>query len=105
MEQILEIGGKEYTFVVNRKVTCMLSDLQTNQDKSEMLDDMYYALLKTKHNLTKQEVSDLLDIAEQEYGINQLLSFATEMINEVFTQAEEKSKKYKTIAFLNRKRK
>ena len=102
MEEILEIGGKEYIFTVNRKAICMLSDLQEKNDKTDMLDDMFYALLKTKHNLSKKEVSDLLDIAEEEYGVNQLLSFATELLNKVFQKAEEK--KYKTIAFLNRKK-
>lgn len=104
MEEILEIGGKEYTFVVNRKAVCLLSDMEKDE-KSEMLDNMFYALLKTKHNMTKQEVSELLDIAEKEYGINALLEFATAMINEVFTKAEESKNKFKTIAFLNRKKK
>lgn len=104
MEEILEIGGKEYTFVANRKAVCLLADMQ-NGDKAYMLDDMFYALLKTKHNLTKQEVSDLLDVAEEEYGVNNLLKFATDFTNEVFTKAEENNKKYKKIAFLDRKKK
>ena len=104
MEEILEIGGKEYTFVTNRKAICLLSEIQ-NGDKADMLDNMFYALLKTKHNMTKQEVSDLLDIAEKEYGVNALLEFASAMVNEVFTKAEENKKKYKTIPFLNRKKK
>lgn len=104
MEETLEIGGKEYTFVANRKAVCLLSDMQ-NGDKAYMLDDMFYALLKTKHDLTKQEVSDLLDIAEKEYRINDLLEFATAFVNEVFTKAEENKKNYKTIPFLDRKNK
>lgn len=105
MEEILEIDGKEYKFVVNRKVVGFMSDFSDSEDKSNMLDDMYYALLKSKHNMTRQEVSDLLDIAEKEYGVQQLMKFANELINEVFTQAEENNHKYKTIAFLNRKKK
>lgn len=105
MEEILEIGGKEYTFVANRKAVCLLSDMQNTNNKADMLDDMFYALLKTKHDLTKQEVSDLLDIAEKEYGINALLEFATAFVNEVFTKAEENKKNYKTIPFLDRKNK
>ena len=104
MEEILEIGGKEYTFVVNRKAVCLLSDLN-KEDKADMLDNMFYALLKTKHNMTKKEVSDLLDIAEKEYGVNALMEFATALLNEVFTKAEGNKNNYKTIAFLNRKKK
>ena len=105
MEPKLEINGKEYTFIANRKAVCMLSDIQNSENKENMLDDMFYALLKSKHNLTKKEVSDLLDIAEEEYGVQQLLEFASEVVNEAFTQAEEKQNKYKVILFLNRKKK
>lgn len=102
MEEKLEIGGKIYTFSANRKAICALSEIQEKEDKSEMLDEMFYALLKKEHNLSRQEISDLLDIAEEEYGVTQLLNFATEVINEAFTQAGEK--KYKTIELLARKK-
>lgn len=102
MEPKLEINGKEYTFIANRKAVCLLSDMESKENKENLLDDMFYALLKKAHNLSKDEVSDLLDVAEEEYGVNQLLEFATEVINEAFTQAD---KKYKTIEFLNRKKK
>lgn len=103
MEQNLEIGGKIYTFTANRKAVCALSEMQSIEDKSELLDEMFYALLKKHHNLTKQEISDLLDIAEEEYGVTQLLNFATEIVNEAFTPAV--TKQYKVIEFLNRKKK
>lgn len=102
MEETLEIGGKKYTFVANRKAVCLLADMQNVEDKADMLDDMFYALLKTKHNLTKEEVSDLLDIAEEEYGVKNLLDFATAFTNEVFTKVE--GKKYKEIPFLSHKK-
>jgi len=101
-EPKLEINGKEYTFIANRKAACLIADLQNSENKENMLDDMFYALLKRKHNLTREEVSDLLDYAEEEYGVTQLLQFATEVVNEAFTQAEKKQ--YKTIEFLNRKK-
>ena len=102
IEPKLEINGKEYTFVANRKVACLMADLQNEENKENMLDNMFYALLKKEHNLSKEEVSDLLDYAEEEYGVTQLLQFATEVVNEAFTQAEKKQ--YKTIEFLNRKK-
>ena len=101
-EPKLEINGKEYTFIANRKAACLIADLQNSENKENMLDDMFYALLKRKHNLTREEVSDLLDYAEEEYGVTQLLQFATEVVNEAFTQAEKKQ--YKPIEFLNRKK-
>lgn len=103
IEPKLEINEKEYTFVANRKAICALSEYQNKQDKSEMLDDMFHALLKKEHNLSKEEVSELLDFAEQEYGTEQLMEFATEIINEAFTQVGKKQ--YKKIAFLNHKKK
>lgn len=105
MEQKLEINGKEYTFTANRKAACILASMQnaTANENEDMLDIMFYALLKKEHNLSRQEVSALLDEAEKEYGAVQLLQFATELTNDVFTQAEET--KFKKIEFLNRKNK
>lgn len=99
MEQKLEIGGKEYTFVANRKAACALSNIN-NEDTSEMLDVMFFALLKTRHNMSKKEASELLDVAEEEYEIKDLLEFCTKMIDMVFTKAKENKKK---IAFLSQK--
>lgn len=104
MKQNLEINNKIYTFSSNRKAICSLASLQNTNEPENLLDELFYALLKKEHNLSRQEVSDLLDIAEEEYGTKQLLDFATALINEDFTQAEEKQKKFKTIEFLNRKK-
>lgn len=106
MEEILEINGKEYVFVVNRKTLSIMSKLQADKELDEnSIDSMFYALLKPRHNLSMKEIEELLDVAEKEYGIKQLMQFATELINEVFTLGEEEQNKYKTIAFLNRKKK
>ena len=100
MEEKLKIGGIEYTFKVNRKAVSILGKL--GQDEENMIDKMYYALLKAKHDMSMEEVSDLLDIAEKEYGLENLMQFATEMVNEVFTPVQEK--KYKEIPFLKHKK-
>lgn len=104
MDIKLEIGGKTYTFTANRKAVCLLTYSQ-KENNGELLDDMFYALLKKEHNLSKDEISELLDIAEQEYGVAQLIEFCTEVLEEVFQKAEENKKNYKKIEFLNRKNK
>jgi len=100
METKLEINGKEYIFTANRKVACLLANVQQDEN---MLDDVFYALLKKEHNLSREEVSALLDKAEEEYGVSQLIEFVGAVAEEVFTQAEEKP--YKKIEFLSRKKK
>lgn len=100
MQTKLEIKGKEYILTANRKVACVLANISSiNED---MLDEAFYAMLKPEHNLSKQEVSALLDDAEQEYGVSQLIEFVGAITEEVFTEAETK---YKKIEFLNRKNK
>ena len=100
MDIKLEIGGKTYTFTANRKVACILANMSNLSE--DMLDEVFYAMLKKEHNLSREEVSLLLDEAEKEYGVNQLIQFVGEITNEVFTDAETK---YKKIEFLNRKNK
>lgn len=100
MKTKLEIKGKEYILTANRKVACVLANISSiNED---MLDEAFYAMLKPEHNLSRQEVSTLLDDAEQEYGVSQLIEFVGAITEEVFTEAETK---YKKIEFLNRKNK
>ena len=65
MEEILEIGGKEYIFTVNRKAICMLSDLQEKNDKTDMLDAMFYALLKIFDNTTLNASSTYKPISHE----------------------------------------
>lgn len=100
MQTKLEIKGKEYILTANRKVACVLANISSiNED---MLDEAFYAMLKPEHNLSREEVSALLDNAEQEYGVSQLIEFVGAITEEVFTEAETK---YKKIEFLNRKNK
>jgi inorganic pyrophosphatase/exopolyphosphatase len=100
MQTKLEIKGKEYILTANRKVACVLANISTiNED---MLDEAFYAMLKPEHNLSREEVSKLLDEAEKEYGVSQLIEFVGAITEEVFTEAETK---YKKIEFLNRKNK
>lgn len=96
----LEIKGKEYILTANRKSASLLAGMENNED---MIDEVFYALLKPEHNLSREEVSKLLDDAEEEYGVGQLLEFAGAITNEVFTPADEAN--YKKIEFLNRKSK
>lgn len=105
MDIKLEIGGKTYTFTINRKAACIIAQAQSQADEGNLLDDVFYAMLKKEHNLSRQEVGELLDVAEEEYGITQLLTFCNEAIEEVFQQAEKNEKNYKKIEFLNRKNK
>lgn len=99
MEVILEIDGKEYCFVANRKAFSIIASATENGKLNEnSIDTIFYALLKMKHNLSMQEVSDLLDKAEEEYGIQQLTEFAQKMVEEVFSAEQEK--KYKPIPYL-----
>lgn len=105
MEQKLEIGGKEYTFFANRKSALLISKItEANDDISkigELLDEMFYMLLKKKHDLSMEEVEELLDIAEQEYELKDLIEFCVKLLTTVFTEAEENKKK--KIAFLSQK--
>lgn len=99
MGVILEIDGEEYSFVANRKAFSIIAGATDNGKLGEnSIDTIFYALLKTKHNLSMEEVSDLLDKAEKEYGIKQLTEFAQKMVEEVFSTEQEK--KYKTIPYL-----
>lgn len=99
MEIILEIDGKEYCFVSNRKAFSIIAGLNKDGDFGEdALDKICYALLKTKHNLTMEEVSELLDKAEEEYGVKQLTEFAQKMVEEVFSTEQDKN--YKKIPYL-----
>lgn len=101
MQTKLEIKGKEYILTANRKVACVLAN--TMSEKTEdMLDEAFYAMLKKEHNLSREQVSALLDDAEEEYGVGQLIEFVGAITEEVFTEAETK---YKKIEFLNRKNK
>lgn len=101
MQTKLEINGKEYILTANRKVACILANM-TSGLSEDMLDEAFYAMLKQAHNLSREEVSELLDYAEQEYGVQQLIEFVGAMTEAVFSTAE---KKYKKIEFLNRKAK
>ena len=106
MDIKLEIGGKTYTFTANRKAICALTNLQSKESTNEdMIDDVFYAMLKKEHNLSREEISELLDVAEKEYGVGQLVQFCTAVLEEVFQTAEEENKQYKKIEFLNRKNK
>lgn len=96
----LEIKGKEYILTANRKTASILAGAEKSED---MVDEVFYALLKKEHNLSREEVSKLLDDAEEEYGVAQLLEFVGAITEEVFTPADET--KYKKIEFLNRKNK
>lgn len=100
MQTKLEVNGKEYILTANRKVACILANM--SEVSEDMLDDAFYAMLKKEHNLSRAEVSAILDDAEQEYGVAQLIEFVGAITNEVFTEAE---KNYKKIEFLNRKNK
>lgn len=100
MQEKLEINGKEYILTANRKVACVLANM--NGLSEDMLDEAFYAMLKQEHNLSREDVSKLLDEAEKEYGVSQLIEFVGAITNEVFTEAETK---YKKIEFLNRKNK
>ena len=99
MEIKLEVKGKEYILTANRKVACILANV--TELGENMLDDAFYALLKKEHNMSREEVSKLLDDAEQEYGVMQLIELVTKITEQVFTTAEETQ--YKKIEFLNRK--
>lgn len=101
MQTKLEINEKEYVLTANRKVACILANISSGSPE-DMLDETFYALLKQEHNLSREEVSELLDYAEQEYGVQQLIEFVGAITEEVFSAAE---KKYKKIEFLNRKTK
>ena len=101
MQTKLEINCKEYILTANRKVACVLANTMSGVNE-DMLDDAFYAMLKPEHNLSREEVSALLDDAEKEYGVSQLIEFVGAITNEVFTEAE---KNYKKIEFLNRKNK
>lgn len=100
MQTKLEIKGKEYILTANRKVACVLANMSSISE--DMLDEAFYAMLKQEHNLSREDVSKLLDEAEKEYGVSQLIEFVGAITNEVFTEAETK---YKKIEFLNRKNK
>ena len=100
MQTKLEIKGKEYILTANRKVACVLANMSSLSE--DMLDEAFYAMLKQEHNLTREQVSSLLDEAEKEYGVSQLIEFVGAITNEVFTEAETE---YKKIEFLNRKNK
>lgn len=100
MQTKLEINGKEYILTANRKVACVLANMSSISE--DMLDEAFYAMLKQEHNLSREDVSKLLDEAEKEYGVSQLIEFVGAITNEVFTEAETK---YKKIEFLNRKNK
>lgn len=101
MDNKLEIDGKEYIFYANRKAICALADIQDSENKEDLLDELFYYLLKKEHDLTREEVSDLLDKAEEEYKVSDLLEFATEILNSTFTEANKK----KEIPLLVRKHK
>jgi inorganic pyrophosphatase/exopolyphosphatase len=100
MQTKLEINGKEYILTVNRKVACILANMSNVSE--DMLDEAFYAMLKKEHNLSREQVSELLDQAEKEYGVSQLIELVGAVTEEVFTEAETK---YKKIEFLNRKNK
>lgn len=111
MEERLEIAGKEYVFTVNRKAFLSMSQMQEelqNAQKGgevsgEILDKMAYAYLKPYHkDITMTEVSKILDEAEKEYGIKQLMEFLMKLGEEVFMEAQEKDK-YKAIPYLVKK--
>ena len=82
MEERLEIAGKEYVFTVNRKAFLSMSQMKDefqnaqkgNEISDDLLDKMAYAYLKPYHrDITMSEVSKILDDAEQEYGITQIM--------------------------------
>lgn len=96
----LEIKGKEYILTANRKSASLLAGAEKDEN---MIDEIFYALLKPEHNFSREEVSELLNDAEEEYGVGQLLDLVGVITEEVFTTADET--KYKKIEFLNRKSK
>jgi len=85
-QEILEIGGKEYTFIANRKARVEFNDafkrmaLKLDKQKvanisdafstNDVLDTVTMSLLKQSHNLGLKESQELRELAssENEYG-------------------------------------
>ena len=117
MKFILEIGGKDYTFEMNRqqykKLLCdenyakMQNDVSLKSDEKEDVTDInklminnllmeekiiHYALLLNQPNITEEETSKLVDIAYEEYGAVAVGDMATKLI-ENFSRGEVETKK------------
>lgn len=136
-EEIIEIGGKEYTLFLNRtgivnweKMTKLsekaenykelASNLQKveeveitdetnpfemygdyNEDAlNEQIDEMkelyvkfYWIALYTHHKLSLTQVRELFDIAEEEYGLEQLGQLANQMVENANKDLVNKERK------------
>lgn len=105
MKHELEIGGKVYELVANRKVStlmekCIKVDAKGNANiEVPEKTIMFRALLSTKHpELSELECEQLLEQADEEYGVSQMNNAIQQMINTVFTQDSNTS--HKKISWL-----
>lgn len=103
MKYPIEINGKTYEFAVNRNA---LKKLNLNKDVEqtvsfsiEMIEQMFYAFITVKNpNISYEEAMILLDLAEEEYGLEELSMALGKIAEEGFTM-KGKSK----IAWLKNK--
>lgn len=106
MKRELEINGNVYILVANRLVSDMISSkVKITGEDSYSFDmpstqESFYALLKTHQpEMTQIEANELLEKADEEYGVSQMTEAITSLMSTVFTHDSKESPK-KTISWL-----
>lgn len=89
----LEINGKTYKLVANREVSTLVEKCvnvdENGNAKINVPDkrEIFYALLKTEQkDITYDNACEILEFADEEYGIMQMNSAIEYLFNSVFTQ-------------------
>lgn len=90
MEYPIEIDGKVYDFGVNRSALKKLNinnNMEENVSNSiEMIEQMFYAFLTVKNpEISYEEAMELLDKAEEEYGLEELSTALGKISEKGFT--------------------
>lgn len=90
MNYPIEINGKTYEFAVNRNALKKLNvsrmeELSTGES-IEMIENMFYAFITVKQpNISYEEAMALLDVAEEEYGLEEISKALTQLVEMGFT--------------------
>ena len=101
-EEIIEVGGKEYTLFLNRKgVVAWEKDTEANDDNPfeglddvdgmeddaklmhETFDSLYRIMLYTHHPMNRDKASEWYNQACKEYGEQQMMALGSQMINDM----------------------